>query len=664
MDESTSCVLSPQHQLCSKSMFQTFRTRVQGFIISLVLALVFTLVQAPPAWANPAKGNLDNDVLYYIAVDRFFDGQPNNNIPEFTFPADDTLTPEQQAYNQVNRTLVQYAYDPSHRYVNLYWGGDLEGVIQKLDYLKTLGVTKLVLSPIQDNTNGLAYYPGGTGYLHTTIDPEADDFNSFYAGLNTAFHGSWTKDWFELEEHFRNPEDETGDRFQVLRRLLNEAGDRGIGIILELNLNSTSPYQATVNDAAFNPSQAQKWLIDNGAVFQQGQKVATYSENTDSNPDHWFHAPQGIDYNHPTPKMLEEGSVGGLPDLNQNHPDVRDYLLNAVRFWLGFNSDGYPISGFYLDSIVNINPDFWQDLENTVLEINPQAVLIGDYADGGYRNQDAVNWYVNTHGYTLLDSQLSQAARRFFTGDRGWDGRAYVLREITLEHDGQYYNRALLDYWIHRILNPSETLEIPRRSLDVISDPNARGWVKFANHPSKPRLFTANPQLSEAAYASLIKFLFVSPEVPLLMYGDETGLAVPYHIDHGGMGGVGSSPFNEPMMIWPEESGWNPSIFQITQTMAHLRQDQPVLRYGETRFLLPEGSHHDQDLFMVREMAGRQEQSESPKVLYAYSTKGGDFQVSLQWAGQAQNVETQAIQGQDPITLHLEPESAQVWLVQ
>jgi glycosidase len=166
-------------------------------------------------------------------------------------------------------------------------------------------------------------------------------------------------------------------------------------------------------------------------------------------------------------------------------------------------------------------------------------------------------------------------------------------------------------------------LEIPARSLDLLGDEKAKGWVNFIETHELPRLFSSSPEMTVEAYASLIKFIFTSPGVPLVMYGTETGLAVPHHIDHQGLFGIGGNPYNEPMMIWPGNRGWDEELHQVTRQMAQLRRQYPVLRDGETRFLYPKGANRANDLFMVRE------DSESPCILYAYSSAGGEFHFSL-----------------------------------
>ncbi|MGK7874222.1 MAG: alpha-amylase family glycosyl hydrolase [Xenococcaceae cyanobacterium] len=671
------------------------------FFFAILLSLLCAFSKLPPAWAasdgqinqiqsNAAaladedsqgaranssprsRGNLDNEVLYYIVVDRFFDADPDNNIPDYAFPLTPDLDRYQRAYNEANRLLLPHSFDPTHRYIGLYWGGDLEGVIQKLDYLKDLGATKIILSPIQDNANGLIYSPEKNNYLYQDTNTDNERVDNFYAHALSPFHGYWTKDWFKIDEHFRDPLDESGDQFNVFRQLLDEAGKRDIGIILELTLNHTSPFHYFRLYPDFYPENPGYWYVDNGSVYRNGEKVATYWDppNSQLDPQGWFHPPLQIDYNRPTQEMIENGMLGGgLPDLNQDMPEVENYLLDAVKFWLNFNEGGYQIAGFSLDAVKHVNIGFWQKLEDTVLSINPSAVLIGEYFSSGYRSEDSVDWYKNTEEYTLFNFNLSMPARRFFARERGWDGRTAILREATLGRKGTYYNYSPVEQFFHWLLDPSGTLEIPRRSLDLVSDDDAKGWINFVENNDEPRLLTASPQMSEEAYASLIKFTFISPGVPMIMYGLETGLAVHYHPEHKGLFGIGGDPFNRQMMIWPDSPGWNSNLYDTTRKMAHLRQNYPVLRYGNTQFLYPRNSKRDEDIFMLRSpVACEATSSNCAQILYAYSTFGGEFLLSLEDEGihQAEDAQTnitaEVMDGLIPVKL--EPEESKVLILE
>ncbi|MFZ9738896.1 MAG: alpha-amylase family glycosyl hydrolase [Prochlorotrichaceae cyanobacterium] len=650
-----------------------------GFLRSLLLSLIISLliIFNPPSIATaeaevlPTAGNLGNEVLYYIVVDRFLDGDPQNDIPEFAFP--DSPDPDTNLYNQMNRVLIDHTYDPSHHYMGMYWGGDLEGVRQKLDYLKDLGVTKLILSPIQDNANGFFYHPNIESYLHAhKTDSGIDDF---YRHISTAYHGYWTKDWFELEEHLRSEADGETDRYGSFRRLLNAAGERGIGIILDLTMNQTSPGHISTEPPAIGAGGSlfgESWFADNGDVYRHGQKVAVHwnPETEERDPQGWFHPPDIIwDFDTAPQQLIEEGQIsGGMPDLDQSIPAVEQYFLDATRFWLTFNQEQYPIAGFRLDAVKHVNVSFWRKFEDLVLDLNPNAILIGEYFSGGYRNPASLEFLDKTKHISFFDFNFSEAARRFFAHDRSWDGRTYVLREITLGHQGQRHQDSPLAQLWHHFLNPADTLDVPPSALALIPDQEAKGWVTFIENHDQPRLKSYYPKMSDRAYASLIKFQFVAKGVPLLMYGTETGLAVPYHPDHEGLFGIGGDPFNRPMMIWSDAAGWKSEIYDATRNMAHLRQACPVLRYGDTEFINPDKGSWEDDIFMLRQSLEDQHE-DCPRVLYAYSTHGGEFLLNFNDDRFQLNNYTSVDQGQTIaaidglLPIKLEPEEAKVFIL-
>ncbi len=630
---------------------------------------------------TPVPGNLENDVLYYIVVDRFFDGEPENNVPNFAFIDKPEGDREQHLYKEMNKLLLRHTYDPTRSYMAMYWGGDLKGIIAKLDYLQDLGVTKIILSPIQDNANGIFYHPDIKNYLHRSKKDDSAEIDSFYRSISSAYHGYWTKDWYEIDEHFRQPEDELGDdqedrkgkRYDIFRQLLNEAGKRGIGVILDITMNQTSPGHISTEPPEIGAGGflfGESWFADNGNIYKHGKLVATHwdPKTGERDPQGWFHPPQIIwDFGNASKKLLEEGQIsGGMPDINQDAPQVEKYFLDCARFWMTFNEGGYQIAGFRLDAVKHINERFWRKFEDTVLSIDPKAILIGEYFSGGYRYPPSIDFLQETDHITQFDFNVSEAARRFFAGDRGWDGRAFILRELVLGRKAEHYNERPLQKLWHQVFNPAGTLEIPTRSLDLVSDEEAKGWVNFAENHDQPRVRTFYPHMSDEAYASLIKFQFAARGIPLVMYGAETGLAVPYHPEHEGLFGMGGDPFNRPMMIWPEDAGWKPIIYEATKKMAHLRRQYPVLRYGETRFIYPRSSSGDQDMFMLREPSSCEAGSgdECAKILYAYSTDGGEFSVYL-----PDNTKYEVVETGDEgkingfMTIKLEPEQARVFVL-
>jgi glycosidase len=581
------------------------------------------------------QGNLGNDVLYYVFVDTFKDGEPGNNIPDFAFPVDDsTLTPQKQLYNQANRLLLPMMFDPtSFTNLGLFGGGDLKGVVQKLDYLQDLGVTKIILSPIQDTANGIAFY-GSTSTQMDLGKQYTAPKDPFYSHALTSYHGYWIKDWFEIDEHFRQPEDQQGDRYRILRQLLNEAHKRDIGVLFDLTLHQTSPVNVSATAPPYNlNAMASNWFFDNGGVFKHGKLLAQFWDPITQkiNPEGWFYPPMPIDWDRPTPELLQQGQIApDLPTLNHQAPQVEAYLLEATKFWLTFNGEGAQIDGFRVDAVKHVRPEFWQKFEDLVYSINPNAILIGEYFSGGYKSRESLDWLKSTQHFTMFDFDLSGAMRNFFAGDRAWDGRAFILRQLCLGRQGISYTQRWYR-WLQTLLNPAATLSIPKEALDQVSDEQARGWVTYVESHDVPRLMSAYPDLSDTAYGSLVKFQFIARGVPMITYGAEIGLGIPYNPGNIGLFGVGGDPFNRPMMVWPNTLGWRSQLHEVTRQMAHLRQEFPVLRYGNTQFLYPKYSHRDQDIFMLRQPQDCQvgEDADCAAILYTYSTHGGEFSIPL-----------------------------------
>ena len=152
-----------------------------------------------------------------------------------------------------------------------YHGGDLQGVIDKLDYLDDLGVTTLWLAPLYDNVDNakIGDYDCGSGY-----------------------HGYWIKDHYAVEEH-------QGDMDKV-KELVDKAHGKGMKIVLDTVLNHVAPGHEWTQD----PSKS-GWIHHNGGI-----------QNWDN------------------PWELENRDVCGLPDLDQGNPETYKYLLDNTLWWI------------------------------------------------------------------------------------------------------------------------------------------------------------------------------------------------------------------------------------------------------------------------------------------------------------------------------------------
>ena len=146
---------------------------------------------------DPARRDWDEEVIYFLLTDRFFDGQADNNNP-FDLP-----------------------YDTADNPRGVYQGGDFAGVSEKMTYLKELGITSIWLSPIVAN-------------IEYDVSAGTSD-GAFYG-----YHGYWAQNFEELNAHFGTLEE--------FHTLIDTAAEHDIKIMVDVVLNHTG-YGLHPNDA-------------------------------------------------------------------------------------------------------------------------------------------------------------------------------------------------------------------------------------------------------------------------------------------------------------------------------------------------------------------------------------------------------------------------------
>lgn len=267
-------------------------------------------VLAPLNRAGRFQGFSPNDVMYLIMIDRFADGDQSNNDP-----------PQSRGI-----------YDRKNKFY--YHGGDLQGVIDRLPYLKELGVTAIWLTPWYDNYDRL-----------NQIELKEDK-------PSTGFHGYNPQDFYGVDEHF-------GTHAKV-QELVEAAHRSGIKIIQDQVMNHTGPYHPWVEDPPtptwFNGTKAshlknvfQTW------VLHDPRPVARLKSET---MEGWF-----LDF---------------LPDLNQHDPEVSRYLIQNTVWWIGTTG----LDGIRMDTWQYVPNSFWKDWTGAVKREFPLFRVVGEVKDG------------------------------------------------------------------------------------------------------------------------------------------------------------------------------------------------------------------------------------------------------------------------------------------
>jgi glycosidase len=330
-------------------------------------------VLAPLNRTGRFQGFSPSDVMYLIMLDRFADGDPSNNDP----------------------TQSRGIYDRKNKFY--YHGGDLQGVINHLPYLKDLGVTAIWLTPWYDNYD-----------RPNQIELKEDK-------PSTGFHGYNPQDFYAVEEHFGT--------HAKLRELVETAHRSGIKIIQDQVMNHTGPYHPWVDDPPtptwFNGTKSKH--LNN--VFQT-----------------WvLHDPRAIESL--KRETMEGWFLDFLPDLNQHDPEVSRYLIQNTLWWIGTTG----LDGIRMDTWQYVPNSFWRDWTRAVKREFPNFKVVGEVKDGdpvhtsffqgGRVRFDGVDSGLDS----LLDFPLFYPVRHAFA-----EGRPIDEIPKTLAKDYLYTNSEIL----------------------------------------------------------------------------------------------------------------------------------------------------------------------------------------------------------------------------
>lgn len=166
-------------------------------LTSIFLSIFIFL--SPLSLADESKSRpWDEEIIYMVMTDRFFDGDPTNNNPD----------------------NIEGSYDKDH--LEAYHGGDIKGLIEKVPYLKELGITTLWITPIVKNieTNMMAD-KGGKQY---------------------GYHGYWASDFTKIDPHLGTEED--------LKNLIDLLHENGMKLMVDVVINHSGYGTKNLGDFA------------------------------------------------------------------------------------------------------------------------------------------------------------------------------------------------------------------------------------------------------------------------------------------------------------------------------------------------------------------------------------------------------------------------------
>lgn len=376
--------------------------------ISAVLAL--TLLLSPALFAFPVRADesqdlgpvTSKDVVYQIITDRFYDGDPTNNVPAGFDP-----------------TL----YDGTGDDLKLYQGGDWAGIIDKIPYLKGMGVTAVWISAPYENRD--------TEILDYKADGSYDRW--------TSFHGYHVRNYFATNKHFG-----TLSEFEELRDALH---DNGIKLIIDFVTNHTS---REMNPTAGNIPEDGKLYEpdrkeDGSFAFDENGEPYDYNgdglvENLIADPQNdtlgWFHGlgDRGSDSSRFGYRYKD---LGSLADFSQENGMVAQYLEDATLFWANMG-----VNGIRHDATLHLNPAFVKGLKDAVDSSNT-VTHFGEFFIGRPDPKyDEYVYFPKQTGVNNLDFEFFRAASTTF-GDFTTSMADFGNMLMYTQDDYEYENQTV-----------------------------------------------------------------------------------------------------------------------------------------------------------------------------------------------------------------------------
>ncbi len=196
------------------------------------------------------------------------------------------------------------------------YGGNVKGIIEKLEYIKSLGFTGLYLTPIFESNTSHRYN---------------------------------TKDYYKIDPVLGTEDD--------FKELIDKAHDLGLRVMLDAVYNHIGSLSDIWQDVLKNKEKSKYkdwfWINDFNNLKQPNEYEEGEFEET---------------YPYETFSFVTE-----MPRLNWNNPVVVDYLLKATEKWTKMGIDGWRLDVSFIPSY-----DFWRDFKKCVTSVNPDIVIIGE----------------------------------------------------------------------------------------------------------------------------------------------------------------------------------------------------------------------------------------------------------------------------------------------
>lgn len=480
-----------------------------------------------PDWAKGA-------VMYQIFTDRFYNGDKSNDVE----------TNEYYYIGDYSRRVTNWDKYPANMGVREFYGGDLQGVMDKLDYLQELGVEVVYFNPLFVSPSNHKYDIQDYDYIDPHYGEIVDDGGEVLPDGVT--DNSQATKYKKRTTGLKNLEASN----ELFIKLVEELHRRGMKVILDGVFNHCGSFNKWMDRERIYEGEKD---YEPGAYISADSPYRSYFRFFKEGPENW---PYNGNYDgwwgHDTlPKLNYEDSV-----------KLENYILYIGRKWV---SPPYNVDGWRLDVAADLgrsneyNHDFWKKFRTAVKDANPSALILAEHYG------DPSDWLKGDEWDTVMNYDAFMEPITWFL--TGMEKHSDEAREELLGNIDNFIGS--MAHHMSNMLTPS--LQV---AMNELSNHDHSRFLTRTNHMVGrvehlgPE--AANEYVNKAVMREAVVMQMTWVGAPTIYYGDEAGVC-----------GF-TDPDNRRTYPWGREDH---ELIAFHKEAIRIHKEHPALRTGSLKIL-------------------------------------------------------------------------------
>ena len=480
-----------------------------------------------PDWAKGA-------VMYQIFTDRFYNGDKSNDVE----------TNEYYYIGDYSQRVTNWDKYPANMGVREFYGGDLQGVMDKLDYLQDLGVEVVYFNPLFVSPSNHKYDIQDYDYIDPHYGKIVDDGGEVLP--NGVTDNSQATKYKKRTTGLKNLEASN----ELFIKLVEELHRRGMKVILDGVFNHCGSFNKWMDRERIYEGEED---YEPGAYVSADSPYRSYFRFFKEGPENW---PYNGNYDgwwgHDTlPKLNYEDSV-----------KLENYILYIGRKWV---SPPYNVDGWRLDVAADLgrsneyNHEFWQKFRRAVKDANPNALILAEHYG------DPSDWLKGDEWDTVMNYDAFMEPVTWFL--TGMEKHSDEAREELLGNIDNFIGS--MAHHMSNMLTPS--LQV---AMNELSNHDHSRFLTRTNHMVGrvehlgPE--AANEYVNKAVMREAVVMQMTWVGAPTVYYGDEAGVC-----------GF-TDPDNRRSYPWGHE---DQELIAFHKEAIRIHKEHPALKTGSLKIL-------------------------------------------------------------------------------